>query len=114
MRYGDGSRMPNPYYVRSPEDMYRLFTDHEDAVQRSQEIADGVDIDIDFKKRHFPVFTPPAKKKPEDYLRELCEAGLIEHITLFRGDMRLRGDLGRVACNDGDIVSAPDQLCQDA
>ncbi len=78
MRYGDGSRFPNPYYVRSPDDMYRLFPEQEDAVRRSQEIADGVDIDIDFKKRHFPVFTPPAKKKPEDYLRELCLEGVKE------------------------------------
>jgi DNA polymerase-3 subunit alpha len=34
-------RMPNPYYVRSPEDMYRLFPDYPDAVARSQEIADA-------------------------------------------------------------------------
>ncbi len=75
--YPEG-RMPSPYYVRSPEDMHRLFPEYSDAVERSQEIADGVDIKLDFKKRHFPVFTPPAKKTPEKYLRELCEAGLIE------------------------------------
>lgn len=78
MRYGDGSRFPNPYYVRSPEDMYRLFPEQEEAVKRSQQIADGVDIEIDFKKRHFPVFTPPDKKKPEEYLRELCLDGVKE------------------------------------
>jgi DNA polymerase III alpha subunit len=71
-------RMPNPYYVRSPEDMYRLFPEYPDAVARSQEIADGVDIELDFKKRHFPVFTPPERKTPDDYLRELCERGMRE------------------------------------
>ncbi|MBA4190496.1 MAG: DNA polymerase III subunit alpha [Planctomycetaceae bacterium] len=71
-------RMPNPYYVRSPEDMYRLFPDYEDAVARSQEIADKVDIQLDFKKRHFPVFTPPPSKTPEQYLRELCAIGVTE------------------------------------
>lgn len=76
MRYGDGSRFPNPYYVRSPDDMYRLFPEHADAVKRSQEIADKIDIQLDFKKRHFPVFTTPKKKKPEDYLRELCVEGI--------------------------------------
>ena len=35
----------------------------------------AVDIELDFKKRHFPVFTPPEGKTPEEYLRELCEAG---------------------------------------
>jgi DNA polymerase III subunit alpha len=29
-------KMPNPYFVRSPEDMYRLFPDYGDAVARSQ------------------------------------------------------------------------------
>lgn len=73
MRYGS-----DQFYVRAPEEMYKLFPDNSDAVKRSQEIADAVDIQLDFKKRHFPVFTPPGKKKPEDYLRELCEKGLKE------------------------------------
>lgn len=71
MKYGS-----DQFYVRAPEEMYRLFPEHHEAVKRSQEIADSVDIQLDFKKRHFPVFTPPKGKKPEDYLRELCEAGL--------------------------------------
>jgi DNA polymerase-3 subunit alpha len=78
LRYGEGSRLVNPYYVRSPKDMYDLFPEHADAVKRTQEIADGCDIRLDFKARHFPVFTPPAGKTPEDHLRELCEQGLRE------------------------------------
>ena len=74
-QYPEG-RMPNPYYVRSPKDMFDLFPEHEDAVQRSQEIADGVDIDIDFKKRHFPVFIPPEGLSPEEFLRQLCLEGI--------------------------------------
>ncbi len=71
-------RMANPYFVRSPEDMYRLFPNHQDAVARSQEIADKVNIDIDFKKRYFPVFVTPDEKTPDAYLRELCEQGMYE------------------------------------
>lgn len=71
LRYGS-----DQFYVRPPREMYELFGGHEDAVARSQEIADGCSIQLDFKKRHFPVFTPPGKKKPEAYLRELCEQGL--------------------------------------
>ena len=66
------------FYVQSPEEMYGRFPDQEAAVKRSQEIADKCDLQLDFKKRHFPVFTPPAEKTPEQYLRELCEAGLLE------------------------------------
>jgi DNA polymerase-3 subunit alpha len=71
LRYGS-----DQFYVRPPEEMYALFPDHPEAVQRSQEIADSCDINLDFKARHFPVFTPPETKTPEAYLRELCEEGL--------------------------------------
>ncbi|HZZ80419.1 MAG TPA: DNA polymerase III subunit alpha, partial [Gemmataceae bacterium] len=73
MRYGS-----DQFYVRPPEEMYKLFPDHEAAVKRSQEIADRCDLKLDFKARHFPVFTPPEKKTAEKYLRELAEAGLVE------------------------------------
>jgi DNA polymerase-3 subunit alpha len=73
LRYGS-----DQFYVRAPAEMYQLFPGHADAVRRSQEIADGVHIDLDFKARHFPVFTSPAKKTPEQYLRELCEQGLTD------------------------------------
>jgi DNA polymerase-3 subunit alpha len=71
MRYGS-----DQFYVRPPAEMYRLFPGHEEAVKRSQEIANGVEIKLDFKKRHFPVYLPPAGKTPEQYLRELCAEGV--------------------------------------
>lgn len=75
--YPEG-RMPNPYFVRSPEDMYNLFPKHAEAVGMSQQIADKVDIQLDFKKRHFPVFSTPSKLSEDAYLRQLCEQGVRE------------------------------------
>jgi DNA polymerase-3 subunit alpha len=75
--YPEG-KIKSPYYVRSPDDMYQLFPDYPDAVRKSQEIADGVNIEIEFGKRHFPAFSPPARKSPEAYLKEVCEAGMRE------------------------------------
>ena len=75
----DTSRMKmegNQFYLRSPEDMYAAFPGFEDAVGRSQEIADTVDIELDLNRRHFPTFTIPDEKTASDYLRELCENGL--------------------------------------
>ena len=72
LRYGS-----DQFYIRSPEEMYTLFGNQSEAVERSQEIADSVNIELDFTKRHFPVFVPPLGKKPEAYLRELCHSGLI-------------------------------------
>ena len=66
------------FFLRSPEQMLAAMPGHEDAIARSQQIADTVDIDLDLGKRHFPTFTPPEKKPSEGYLRELCIAGLKE------------------------------------
>ena len=96
--YPEG-KMPSPYYVRSPSDMYQLFPAFSDAVARTQEIADGVDISIDFKTRHFPVFIPPAGTTPESFLRELCERGVRERYgPIPRPDVaaRLDHELGTI------------------
>jgi DNA polymerase-3 subunit alpha len=71
LRYGS-----DQFYVRPSEEMYRLFPGHEDAVARSQEIADSCAIELDFQTRHFPAFEPPGRKSAEEYLRDLCEQGL--------------------------------------
>lgn len=63
-------------FVRSPEEMYKAFPGFEDAVARSQEIANRVDIQLDLKSRHYPVFQPPEGKKDIEYLKELCEEGM--------------------------------------
>src|SRR5436309_3239978 len=65
-------RMENDsFYLRSPHEMYGHFPGLEDAVGRSQEIADSVSIDLELGKRHFPMFQLPPEKTTEDYLREL-------------------------------------------
>ena len=64
------------FYLRSPQEMYDAFPDRPDAVRRSQEIADSVNIELELGKRHFPVFTPPGGVSSEDYLRDLCIDGL--------------------------------------
>ena len=76
-QYPEG-HIPSPYYVRSPADMYALFPGHEAAVARSQQIADGVDIQLDFKKRHFPVFRCPDGLSADKYLKQLCLTGVAE------------------------------------
>jgi DNA polymerase-3 subunit alpha len=67
----------NQLFVRTPEEMYAAFPGFEDAVARSQEIANRVDIQLDLKSRHYPVFQPPEGKRDIDYLRELCHDGMI-------------------------------------
>lgn len=66
------------FFLRSPEQMYAALPGYEEALGRSQEIADSVHIDLELGKRHFPTFTVPDEKKSDEYLRELCLSGLKE------------------------------------
>jgi DNA polymerase-3 subunit alpha len=66
------------FYLRSPEEMYSHFPGLEDAVARSQQIADSVDIDLELGKRYFPTFAIPDDRTPDEYLRDLCVMGLKE------------------------------------
>ena len=68
----------NEFYLRSAEEMYAAFPGLEDALRRTQEIADSVHIELELGRRHFPVFTPPESKTSEQFLEELCLAGLKE------------------------------------
>ena len=73
LRYGS-----NLFYVRNPDEMYEAFPDFPEAVARTQEIAERCCLELDFRKRHYPAFQPPAGLTPEEYLRQLCEEGLKE------------------------------------
>ncbi len=64
------------FFLRSPDEMYAAFPGLEEAVGRSQEIADRVDIELQPDQRHFPVYSPPDGKTPEAFLEELCLQGL--------------------------------------
>ncbi len=66
----------NEFYLRSAEDMYAAFPGLDDALRRTQEIADSVDIELELGKRHFPVFSVPEGETSEQYLRNLCLEGL--------------------------------------
>ena len=64
------------FYFRSGADMLRAMPENEDAIRRSVEISERCDLDLELGKRYFPVFTPPKDLSSDDYLRELCIAGL--------------------------------------
>ena len=70
------------FYVKSAEEMYAAFRDQPDAVARTLEVADRIDIDLDLSTPHYPVFAPPDNKTDTEYLRELCE----ERLPLRYGD----------------------------
>ena len=64
------------FFLRSPEQMYEKFPGLEDAVARSEEIAQRCNVEWKLSQRYFPVFTPPEGKTSEEYLWDLCIEGL--------------------------------------
>lgn len=90
-------RMENDeFYLRSPEEMYEHFPGLEDAVARSQEIANSVSIELELGKRNFPKYSAPNDRDADDYLREVCMMGLRDR---YRDDEEMLpgGELSEVA-----------------
>ncbi|MDR1480379.1 MAG: DNA polymerase III subunit alpha [Planctomycetaceae bacterium] len=64
------------FYMRSGQEMLRAMPSFEDAIRRTCEIAERVDIDLELGKRYFPVFLPPDGLTSDEYLRKICIEGL--------------------------------------
>jgi DNA polymerase-3 subunit alpha len=64
------------YYLRSPQEMARLFANVPEALRNSLLIAERCNIDLGFKGYHLPEFSVPQGYDAESYLRYLCELGL--------------------------------------
>lgn len=70
-------RMTDPsYYLRSPQEMGRLFAEVPEALSNTLLIADRCNVDLSFKGYHLPQFEVPEGNTAESYLRDLCEQGL--------------------------------------
>jgi len=64
--------------MSSPEEMVLAFTDLPDAIANTRRIADRCNVQLELGVNKLPVFEVPGGKDPDDYLRELCEAGMKE------------------------------------
>jgi len=78
--------MTDEFYVKSSEEMRELFADVPDACDNTLEIANRIDIKIPEKQFNIPIYPVPEPEggvglfgvqNPEDYLRDICEAGLV-------------------------------------
>lgn len=79
-------------YFKSPEEMQSLFADLPEAIAETVRIAEKCKCDLDFKTRHYPVFTPPSLvgkkvskedrlKAAEQFLYDLCLKGIETRYT---------------------------------
>ena len=73
MRYEGGQ-----YYVKSEEEMRGLFSYAEEAIDNTQKIADRCHVEIVFGEYKIPRYDVPEGFTAAEYLRTLCEKGLVE------------------------------------
>ena len=83
MRFSDTG-----YYLKSREEMYKLFGHIPGALDNSLLIAEMCNVDLDTKGYHLPIFDVPEGYDAPGYLRRLCEEGLIRRY----GEERARTD----------------------
>ena len=67
-------------YIKSAEEIKKGFHYCPEAVERTLEIADRCNVEIEFGKYHFPAFTPPKEISLDSYLDELAFSGLEERL----------------------------------
>ncbi len=66
----------NSFYLRSSEEMARIFSEVPEAISNTVMIAERCNVDLDFKGYHLPEFSVPEDYSAKSYLRSLCEDGL--------------------------------------
>jgi len=66
------------FYLKSEEEMRKLFSNMPDAVDNASKIADMCDVTFTFGELHLPDFKAPDGMSNPEYLRYLCEKGLEE------------------------------------
>ncbi|MGI5932254.1 MAG: DNA polymerase III subunit alpha [Eubacterium sp.] len=71
MRYTGGQ-----YYVKSEEEMRRLFPYAQEAIDNTQKIADRCQVEIEFGVTKLPKYDVPEGYTSWEYLNKLCEQGL--------------------------------------
>jgi DNA polymerase III subunit alpha len=74
--------VPEQFFLRSAQEMKALFTETPEAIHNTLAVAEQCNLEIEFGKLHYPVFTPPEHFTREGYLHRLIAEGLAERYTL--------------------------------
>jgi len=64
-------------YVKSEEEMLKIFPNFREAIERTEEIAQRCHVEFDFSTTHLPRYPLPEGETDDTaYLRKLCEDGI--------------------------------------
>jgi DNA polymerase-3 subunit alpha len=65
-------------FMRSPEEMLALFSEHPEAVWNTGKIADMCNFEFTMGVLHFPTFQVPEGFTQDSYFAHLCQEGLVK------------------------------------
>ena len=85
MRYEGGQ-----FYVKSPEEMYDLFSFVPEACANTARIAERCNVSFTFHELKLPRFDVPDGKTAEGYLREICYAGFAKKYPAAKEEWKER------------------------
>lgn len=70
------SMLGEDFSIRSPEEMESAFKDVPEAIENTNKIANLCNLELELGEFKLPSFDVPDNKTAEDYLKELCYAGI--------------------------------------
>lgn len=92
----DADRMrfnSDDYYLKSPEEMAKLFPDLEEALINTEKIANRCKVDFEFGNIQLPYYPIPAPYADDEaYLRALCEQALPTRYNEITAEIKKRLD----------------------
>ncbi|KAB3536324.1 DNA polymerase III subunit alpha [Alkaliphilus pronyensis] len=89
----DRMKFPNDqFYLKTTEEMYRLFPYAPEALENSVKIAQRCCVEFDFNTIHLPQYDIPQEYTVHQYLRNLCNEGLIKRYGEVTTELQERLD----------------------
>ncbi|MCC2627304.1 MAG: polymerase alpha subunit [Thermomicrobiales bacterium] len=77
-------------FLKSPEEMARIFQDVPEAISNTVRIAEMCSLDLGFRGYHLPEFPIPAGYTPDTYLESLCREGVQRRYGHVSGEVAAR------------------------
>ena len=84
------------FYLKSPEEMWDLFSYIPEALENTNKIADECNYDYKFHESKLPKFPLPEGEEPFQYLKATCYKGLIDRYDVFEELRNQQLDYGKV------------------
>lgn len=88
MRYPGGQ-----FYLKSPNEMYELFSDVKEAIENTTKIAERCNVELEFGVTKLPIYkTPKEFKNAYEYLKHLVYEGLSKRYENVTDEIKERAD----------------------